>query len=196
LGVAPSMIIVKSRSNGAFGWVIWHSTFTQDEYILFDTSVKGTVSGYWNSSAPSTWTSAFGVHATPAYNNATSDTFVAYCFAAIAGYSAFGSYTGNYDTNGPFVFTGFRPAYVLIKATSISSNNWFIYDSTRSTYNLTQQPLLANTSDAELNSSNYGIDLLSNGFKIRAIDSNINTNNATYIYMAFASNPFKYSLAR
>jgi hypothetical protein len=185
LGVKPSLVIVKVR-NGAGSWIVMTDIINGSmQYGALNSTAAFASIGY---SAPTS--TVFQ------YNDNNANTQVAYCFAEIAGYSKFGSYTGNFDTNGPFVFTGFRPAYVLIKATSISSNNWFIYDSTRSTYNLTQQPLLANATDTELNSSNYGIDLLSNGFKIRAIDSNINTNNATYIYMALASNPFKYSLAR
>jgi hypothetical protein len=185
LGVKPSLVIVKVR-NGAGSWITMTDIINGSmQYGALNSTAAFASIGY---SAPTS--TVFQ------YNDNNANTQVAYCFAPVAGYSAFGSYTGNFDTNGPFVFTGFRPAYVLIKATSISSNNWFIYDITRSTYNLTQQPLLANATDTELNSSNYGIDLLSNGFKIRAIDSNINTNNATYIYMAFASAPLKYSLAR
>jgi hypothetical protein len=192
LGVAPAMVIYKDRTNNGVNWIVLHQSLTNmSNYFLVLNATNAVATGTALGGNPTS--SVIYTNTNIIQNSAAS---VAYCFAEVAGYSKFGSYTGNFDTNGPFVFTGFRPAYVLIKATSISSNNWFIYDSTRSTYNLTQQPLLANASDAELNSSNFGIDLLSNGFKIRAIDSNINTNNATYIYMALASNPFKYSLAR
>jgi len=194
LGVAPSMIIVKSRSNGAFGWAVWHSTFTQSEYLLMDTTdAKGTASNYWNSSAPSTWTSAFGIGTAPKYVNGSGDTFVAYCFAQIAGYSAFGSYTGNASADGPFVYTGFRPAYVMLKRSS-AIENWIILDSLRGPYNVNKPYLLANSTASE--GSIYSImDFTSNGFKLRDGDQSWN-GSGTYIYMAFASNPFKYSLAR
>jgi len=194
LGVAPSMIIVKSRSNGAYGWAVWHSTFTQSEYLLMETTdVKGTASNYWNSSAPSTWTSAFGVGAGPKYVNNSGDTFVAYCFAQIAGYSAFGSYTGNGSTDGAFIYTGFRPAYVMLKRSS-AIENWIILDSLRGPYNVNKPYLLANSTASE--GSIYSImDFTSNGFKLRDGDQSWN-GSGTYIYMAFASNPFKYSLAR
>ena len=196
LGVAPAMIIVKSRSNGAYGWAVWHSTFTQSEYLLMETTdVKGTASNYWNSSAPSTWTSAFGVGAGPKYVNNSGDTFVAYCFAQIAGYSAFGSYTGNGSTDGAFIYTGFRPAYVMIKRTD-TSGEWVLKDTTRSPYNADGNTLLANRSDAEYGSGNTSIDELSNGFKCRTTSASANASGGTYVYMAFASNPFKYSLAR
>jgi hypothetical protein len=195
LGTTPVFVIIKNRS-AVSHWRTGTSVTA---------SAASPVTGYLST------TSAFSADST-AYQTLGSTTitlgnsgdvnstsgggYVAYCFAPIAGYSAFGSYTGNADTNGPFCFTGMRPAYVLIKQTSLSVNNWFIYDSTRSTYNLSQQPLLANATDAELNSSSYGLDLLSNGFKIRNTDSNTNQNGQTYFFMAFAQNPFKYSLAR
>jgi hypothetical protein len=130
----------------------------------------------------------------------TSDNIIMYCFAPVTGYSAFGSYTGNGSTNGPFVYTGFRPAYVVIKRSdSTDGGEWKIHDTTRTPFNWTCNVLIANTSDAENTTENeatYGVDMLSNGFKIRASHSSHNTNTASYIYMAFASNPFKYSLAR
>jgi hypothetical protein len=196
LGVAPSMIIIKSRTN-TYGWIVWHSTFNQNEYLILETTdAKGTTTDYWNSSTPSTWTSAFGVGASPKYNNADGQNHVAYCFAAITGYSAFGSYTGNGSADGPFVYTGFRPAYVLVKRSSSAGTNWQILDTKRSIYNVMADYLYASTASAEGYDTSVGIDSLSNGFKIRGTDGNVNSNGATYIYMAFAESPFKYSLAR
>jgi hypothetical protein len=124
-------------------------------------------------------------------------TAVAYCFAQVAGYSAFGSYTGNGSTDGPFVFTGFRPRFVMIKNSSASSTNWFLYDTQRSAFNVTDDLLLANSSASEYsNDSNYAIDILSNGFKIRNTDSQFNGSGNTLIYMAFAESPFRYANAR
>jgi len=200
LGVAPSMIIVKSRSNNQYGWAIWHSSFTQNEYILFDTSAKVTGStSYWNSSAPSTWTSAFGVGSQPKYVNNSGDTFVAYCWAQVPGYSAIATYTGNGSADGPFVFTGFRPAFLLIRSTgNLAGYHWFMFDNKRDPYNVTQNPLGAASAAAEpISASGYReLDMLSNGFKIRASGDQINYSTQTYIYMAFADNPFKYVLAR
>jgi hypothetical protein len=197
LGVAPSMIIIKSRTN-TYGWIVWHATFNQNEYLILDsTDAKGTTTSYWNSSTPSTWTSAFGIGSSPKYNNADGQNHVAYCFAAIAGYSAFGSYTGNGSADGPFVYTGMRPAYLLFKRYD-STGNWTVLDNTRNTSNAEYSYLFPNLSLAEIDSpSTDSVDFLSNGFKMRGGSStSTNTNGATYIYMAFATSPFKYSLAR
>lgn len=196
LNVAPSMIIVKSRSNGAYGWAVWNSTFTQSEYILLETTAgKGTVSNYWNSSAPSTWTSAFGIGSAAKYNNNSGDTFVAYCFAAVAGYSAFGSYTGNGSADGPFVYCGFRPRFILVKSSS-GAFDWHITDTSRSPYNQADTVLFPNSSATETSGGGYYYDLLSNGFKCRNLGSATNGSGATYIFAAFAESPFKTSLAR
>jgi hypothetical protein len=128
--------------------------------------------------------------------NASGGTFVAYCFSEVAGYSAFGSYTGNGSADGTFVYTGFRPMYIMIKKTANGggARGWLIEDAARSPYNAAELFLYANSSDAE--SNNQQIDFLSNGFKIRNNGIVTNDNGITNIYMAFAENPFKYSLAR
>jgi hypothetical protein len=125
--------------------------------------------------------------------NTTSGTYVAYCFASVPGYSAFGSYTGNGSADGPFVYLGFRPRFVMIKRTD-SISDWRIYDSSRTPANADDNVLEANTSDAE-DTASGAIDVLSNGFKLRDAGAN-NINAGTYIYMAFAENPFKYANAR
>jgi hypothetical protein len=150
-----------------------------------------TVSNYWGTSDPTS--SVFGLN-TFGGNNASGGTYVAYCFAAVAGYSAFGNYTGNGSANGPFVFTNLRPAYIIVKRTD-TTDQWTVYDSARNTSNLTNRILYPNLSNAE-DVGTDGIDMLSNGFKIRATYSNLNASGGAYIYMAFAENPFKYSLAR
>jgi hypothetical protein len=121
---------------------------------------------------------------------------IAYCFAPVSGYSSFGSYTGNGSSDGPFVFTGFRPRYILIKASSTGGTfyYWWIYDAARSTYNATAHELSANTSDAE--GAGYQFDLLSNGFKVRTNAIYANSSGATFIYCAFAESPFNYARAR
>jgi hypothetical protein len=128
--------------------------------------------------------------------NANNDTYVAYCFAAVAGYSAFGSYTGNGSADGPFVFLGFRPRFVMVKLSSAAGQNWEMWDSSRGAYNIDTPLLYANLSNAETAGNAARFDALSNGFKIRSTNAGVNTNAATYIYMAFAENPFKLSLAR
>ena len=126
-------------------------------------------------------------------NFADTNTYVAYCFAAIAGYSAFGSYTGNGSADGPFVYLGFRPRFVLIKRSDVAEN-WVIVDTARNPYNAVTDWLFANTSDSTYTFSSP--DILSNGFKLRNVGTGSNNSGSTYIYAAFAENPFKNSLAR
>jgi hypothetical protein len=127
--------------------------------------------------------------------NDTSETYVAYCFAAVAGYSAFGSYTGNGSTDGPFVYLGFRPRWIMLKITN-TTGSWYVEDTSRDTYNLAQTFLNPNTAGAEAAASSAGIDFLSNGFKLRTSNADFNGSGNTYVYAAFAENPFKNSLAR
>ena len=127
--------------------------------------------------------------------NESGTTYVAYCWTPVPGYSAFGSYTGNGSANGPFVYLGFIPKYVLTKS-STGVESWYINDSSRDTYNPDVKILAANTSDVEFNNGSTWMDLTSNGFKIRYNGSPFNTSGGTYIYMAFAENPFKNALAR
>ncbi|NBW22681.1 MAG: hypothetical protein EBR82_83525, partial [Caulobacteraceae bacterium] len=118
----------------------------------------------------------------------------AYCFSAVSGYSAFGSYTGNGSTDGPFVFTGFRPRWILIKNTTGFS--WILKDTARDTQNVAGLTLVPNASDAESAAGNNPWDFLSNGFKLREGSVSVNSSGTTYIYAAFAENPAKYALAR
>ena len=146
----------------------------------------------WNSTAPSSTVFSIGASTDV---NANAGTYVAYCFAPVTGYSSFGSYTGNGSTDGPFVYTGFRPRWVLWKKTSTTSfpQWWAITDSARIGYNAANYRLYPNVTNAE----DVGpMDILSNGFKLRANDVYENENGATYIYAAFAENPFQYARAR
>ena len=190
LGVAPSMIIVKTRqSSGYTGWAVYHvSTGSNGYFELNTTSAFITLSTTWNNTAPTSTVFTMGTGWTSTQN------FVAYCFAAVAGYSAFGSYTGNGSADGPFVYTNFRPRYLLIKVSSGTTNDWIIWDSARNTYNTMYAGLYADLSIAE--NSGSPVDILSNGFKIRNTGGGYNTSSATYIYAAFAESPFKYALAR
>jgi hypothetical protein len=127
-------------------------------------------------------------------NNQSSTTYVAYCFAEVEGFSKFGSFTGNGSADGPFVYTGFRPAFFLYKKSSFTSA-WWMFDAARNTYNVVSAYLFPNLSNAE-GTENW-FDFTANGLKMRdRTDANTNDSGSTYIYMAFAENPFKYSLAR
>jgi hypothetical protein len=156
------------------------------------TDAAYTGSTFWYNTAPSSSVFTLG---TVSENNVNSSTYVAYCFAEISGYSKFGSYTGNGSADGTFIYTGFRPAYVMVKPSS-AAGSWWINDDMRDTYNVNDHRINANTSDAEATSGFTQQDFLSNGFKWRNSDSAWNGSGVTYIYMAFAENPFKYSLAR
>jgi len=194
LGVAPSMIIVKNRSSASPGaWTVYSSVLGNTSLMFMNTTdAVYTGNTAWNSTSPTS--SVFSVGPSSLSVNTVGNNFVAYCFAAVAGYSAFGQYTGNGSSDGTFVFTGFRPAYVMIKRTT-SAYDWWILDSTRSPANAVRARLYANDSAAE-SSNDDRLDLLSNGFKFRNNDGGYNASGEPYIYMAFASNPFKYSLAR
>jgi hypothetical protein len=195
LGVAPSMIIVKNRTFGG-SWRVYHSSLGNTQNVRLNlTNATATDSGIWNNTSP---TSSVFTVGTDADVNRSGDAHVAYCFAPVAGYSAFGSYTGNGSTDGPFVYTGFRPKYVMIKnsTTGGAGYDWFVWDSVRDTYNLTTLDLNPNSSQAENTNSGDGLDILSNGFKIRVSTAATNTSGNTFIYACFAESPFKYSLAR
>ena len=191
LGVAPSMMIVKRR-NTTSDWIVWHSAFAGTEYIaLNSTAAKATGATIWNSTSPTS--SVFSVGTSGATNGNT-DTYVAYLFAEVAGFSKFGAYTGNGSSDGPFVFCGFRPRYVMLKASS-TTEIWIVYDSSRNTYNVADLYLYPNSSAAEAGSGTPRIDFLSNGFKLRNTGQG-NVSAVTYIFAAFAESPFKNALAR
>ena len=186
LGIAPAWYIVKQR-NAARSWNVYHKSLGATKYVLLEsTAGSGTDSTVWNDTGPTSTTFSVG---TTNSTNASSGTFIAYCFAEKQGYSKFSSYKGNGNADGTFVYTGFRPAWVMSKRTD-SSDGWRMKDAERSSFNPTQHRLLANSSDAEVEASSQDTDFLSNGFKIRNSDSGYNTSGATYIYMAFAESPF------
>lgn len=191
LGVAPQMIIIKNRSS-AEAWPVYHTSIGATKYLVLNTTAaSATATTPWNNTAPTS--TVFTIANWNALNENGSN-HVAYCFAPVAGYSAFGSYTGNGSADGVFVYTGFRPRYLLIKETG-NVNSWEVYDTARNEYNVQTQRLFPNDSQAEA-TTNPSLDILSNGFKCRAGNTGINRSGGTYIYMALAENPFKYSLAR
>jgi len=195
LGVAPGMVIVKRR-NSTGNWQVRHTSIAVANSIQLNlTSAAASATTVWNSTAPSSTVFSIGTDATV---NGSGGTYVAYCFAPVVGYSSFGSYTGNGSTDGPFVYTGFRPRWILYKRSDsgTGSGNWNLVDTSRSTYNVSQTEVIANDSIAEFTSSNANMDILSNGFKIRTTDASRNESAKTFIYAAFAEAPLNYSRAR
>ena len=192
LGVAPAFIIFKGRTNVS-NWWCYHSGLTSAAYTisLNQTSAQSNSPTSFQSTAPALTVFSIG---TDGGTNSTAIPTVAYCWAPIAGYSAFGSYTGNSSLDGPFIYTGFRPRWLMIKCSSDAATPWMIWDSSRDTYNPEAARLVPNLADAELSVS-VG-DFVSNGIKLRVTGTSYNATGSTYIYAAFAENPLKYSNAR
>ena len=192
LGVAPKMVIVKGRST-TYDWVVWQTPFIGTEYIVLNkTDAKGTAaSSVWNSTIPTSTVFSLGSNLAVNQSGATQ---IAYCFAEVKGYSKFGSYTGNGNTsgNGTFVYLGFKPKFIMIKRSDTSGFGWYMRDTARDTYNVGQNYLDASSSGAEGSGAVAYLDYLSNGFKLKNTSSSdgINASGGTYIYMAFAENPF------
>ena len=191
LNAKPDFVIVKNRDS-AYSWDIYHSSLGYNSSLIFTTAA--TRSGAFSAEPTSSV-----VNTKHDYTHVGTDDYVAYCWTAVEGYSAFGSYTGNGasgypNADGPFVYVGFRPRFVLIKASS-QAENWVIYDTARSTYNVLDDQLYPNASTAETSGANREIDVYSNGFKIRSNSGQVNSNNATYVYAAFGD-PFKTARAR
>ena len=185
LGVPPSMIIIKNRDNSAGRWIMYHSFLGGTKYIRLDgAGLTQTDSSVFNDTAPSSTTFTLG---TNYYVNGNTENIIAYCFAEVEGYSKFGSYTGNASTDGPFIYCGFKPAFLLVKS-STSGENWHIKDSTRDSYNPIAATLLPNSANSELNLTN-SMDLLSNGFKIRTNSYSGENSSNTFIFAAFAEHP-------
>ena len=193
LGVAPAMVIYKDRTNSGVNWIVLHQSLTNmSNYYLRLNTTDGVATGITLGGSPTS--SVIYTNTNVIQNGAAS---LAYCFAEVEGYSKFGSYVGNGSTDGPFQHCGFRPAFIMWKnAISASqAGNWFMLDDIRDPLNTASRFLVANGADAE---SNIGVvDFLSNGFKLKyAGGGSVNFSTDTYIFMAFARNPFKYSLAR
>jgi hypothetical protein len=185
LGVAPKFIIYKNRV-ALQNWMVTTTVIDGSvDYLFLNTTAAKADSADGAPTSSVLNLSGYG------QNNGSSEGIVAYCFAPIAGYSAFGSYTGNGSADGPFIYTGFRPRYVMVKRTD-SSESWYVLDTARSPFNVPTAWLAPNLSNAE--GTDVLFDILSNGFKQRSTSSN--ASGGTYIYMAFCENPFKYSNAR
>ena len=199
LDSTPDMVIVKNRDSSGFSWPVYHKNLSTALHLLIlnTTDAETTVgSGGFFTAAPSSSVLNIGFWGGV---NANTNNYIAYCFHSVEGFSKFGSYVGNGSTNGPFVYTGFKPAFVMIKRTDASdaTTAWEIIDNERSGYNVANDLLYANLTDAEYSGATFpSWDILSNGFKPRASRANFNANGGTYIYMAFAEHPFKEALAR
>jgi len=187
LGVIPKMILFKNRTT-ASNWLVYHEAIGNTHNLYLDaTNAKGDRSDTFNDTSPTSSVFTVGT----ADLNTSGNSIIAYCFADVKGYSKFGSYTGNGNADGTFVYTGFKPAFVLIKVTS-TTNDWEIHDNKRGSSNVINAILQPNLSDAE-STSGREIDFLSNGFKLRNSNSQNNLSGGTFIYMAFAENPFTTS---
>ena len=188
IGSAPEWVIVKRR-NGSADWFVYHVSLGNTKHLHLNTTAAQSTTSDWGNTTPSAL--AFFVN-----NTATcidGETYVAYCFAPVQGYSMFSSYTGNGGaTAGPFVYLGFKPAWVMIKsAKDANGDGWHILDNKREkTANPTVGKLFADSNQSEAASTAIGLDLLSNGFKVRATDGGLNRDNDIYVFMAFAESPF------
>ena len=191
LGVAPDVVITKSRDS-ADNWLVWHqniSTSNLGNYAIFLNSDGGPddASQNWYDTVPTSTVFTRG-------NYSSGDDMIAYCFSGVEGYSKFGSYTGNGSTDGTFVFLGFRPALIIVKRTDDSSSDWYIFDNKRPAFNVIDNYISPNLTNAEI--SFTSLDILSNGFKLRNTGNDLNGSSGTIIYLAFAESPFKNARAR
>ena len=183
LGSTPKMIIVKKRS-GAANWYTYHQSLGNNKRLsLNETDASATDNNAWNQTTPTSSVFSVGASGT---TNASGATTIAYCFAEKKGYSKIGSYIGNGNANGAFVYTGFKPAWVMIKYIN-AGEGWIIHDNRRNGFNPDNDFLYANTNGAEVSSTH--LDILSNGFKTRSTNGVVNGNGNTYIYLAFAEEP-------
>jgi len=190
LGVPPSLMLIKDRSS-AVNWAVYHKSLGNTLFMELNTSAGQTVNaGYWNNTDPTS--SVFSVGASSPVN-ANGDNFIAYLFAEVPGFSKFGAYVGNASTDGPFVWCGFRPRWIMAKRFDVA-NDWPVVDVARDPYNQQTHEIYADLPQAETSSGTF--DILSNGFKARNAQAFCNAGGGSYIFAAFAENPFKYARAR
>jgi len=177
----PSMIIVKARGQ-ASTWSVYHASLGATKFLRLEgNNAVGTEAGWWNNTEPTSSVFSIGT-------NHYANTQIAYCFSEKQGYSKFGSYIGNGNADGTFVYLGFKPAWLLVKSTA--TNDWILHDTKRSPHNVSNVTLFPNGSDADVTNTIYNQDILSNGFKARTTHARLNGSGVSYIYMAFAENPF------
>jgi hypothetical protein len=194
LASAPELLIVKSRDT-IKDWMVHHDSFNGTKFIRLNLPNAPNTDGLWQNTAPTD--SVFYVNSgTTEVNSPSGTKYIAYCFHSVDGYSKIGSYTGNGSTDGTFVYTGFRPAHVIVKLIDTDANPWVAFNTNDANYNGGTAVLYPSTSGAEESSGAADMDFLANGFKLRHSTFNGNYNNAGYIYIAFADQPFKHSNAR
>ena len=194
LGTAPQTVLIKKYGTGGSNraWIMYMEILGNTKALfLNDSDPEFTLTDAFNSTSPTSTTFSIG---TNGRCNDSGEGYVAYCFAAKQGFSHFGSYTGNNNSDGPFVYTGFKPAWVMTKRTD-SSGNWYIYDTERNgasgpNTNQAHKILYSNDSSGEVVNTDRGIDMIAHGFKIRNTLGNTNADGGTYIYWAFATHPF------
>ena len=185
LGAVPQVMIIKKRNEEFTGsWPVHHGYLASNSSLYFN-STNGQDTSDLLGTDPTA--SVFSVDSE--YANKNTFTYVAYLFADVQGFSKFGGYTGNGNADGPFLYTGFRPAWVIIKRYDAHGESWIIHDNKRSGYNGDNDYLYANTDGIDVTSANL-IDILSNGFKARSTNGVVNASGATYVYMAWAEAPF------
>ena len=191
LSKAPEMLIIKNRDTAGYGWLVGHASRTFEKYsVLNTTGAEADQTSIFNDTAPTSTVFSLG---SDTFGNKTGDDHICYAFASVDGYSKVGSYVGNGNADGTFVYTGFKPMMVISKY--IGAENWNIIDTKRSTYNVMEDLLKPDNNNAEIDTQ-IDIDFLSNGFKPRIASGFLNGNGHTIIYIAFAETPFKYSNAR
>ena len=183
LNAVPKMILVKD-TNGTGSWQVYHASLGATKYLALNENIAaGTASNRWNDTTPTS--SVFSIGS----EWSSGKTLIAYCFAQKSGFSSMGSYVGNGSTDGSFIYTGMKPAFIIAKKYG-ATGDWILWDNKRDGYNETLKRVYPNLSTAEESSTAYGVDILSNGFKLRGTASNLwNGGNDTYIYMAFAEAP-------
>jgi hypothetical protein len=191
LGVAPSMIFLKIRS-ATDAWIVYSKSLGNTKIMVLNSTAAEATRADWNNTSPTSSVFSIGTFSN---ENTNAATYVAYCFAEIKGFSKFGSFSGNGSTDGTFVYTGFKPAFFLVKGSS-NTSDWIMFDNKRDDINVVGRLLLPNSSGSESNlrASHYPLDFVSNGVKMRTDQltgtTSLNASGVTYIYMAFAENPF------
>jgi len=184
LSAKPDLMFLKLRS-GTGGWLVYHSSLGATKAIYLDeTGAVGTNSSGFNDTEPTSSVFSLG---SGAYANTSSGTQICYAWTSKQGFSKFSSFVGNGNADGPFIYTGFKPAFIIFKRTD-STGAWVLKDNKRNTYNVATGYLYANASDAE--STSYNVDFTANGVKLRGTDLQFNASGGTFIYMAFAEAPF------
>ena len=188
LGLVPQVIITKNRTDTSYSdWITYHHILTKDNFVKLNSNAASATNSPYNQANPTSTTYNVSIDLVEQKD------YVSYVFAPIQGYSKFGKYIGNGNANGPFVYTGFKPAFVMVKNAS-AVTNWYMWDNKRNPYNVVNNGLNTNTANATQGTAYDSLDFLSNGFKIRDYaDGTWNGSGNTIIYMAFAENPFTTS---